>query len=158
VKQCVISPYSRKMRNGNEHNPKDYPFWNELINLLKEEYDIIQIGMPGEKKLDGVKDFLIGKPLDELTEMVKYQDLLVAVDNFFPHLCHLIPKPGVVLFGPSDPLIFGHKENINILKDRKYLREKQFDIWEVLPCDNDRFCSPEEVMKIIKQSSVYCAA
>jgi ADP-heptose:LPS heptosyltransferase len=165
MKRCIISPYSRKLRNGNTINPKDYPHWDGLVKLLIEDgFEITQIGVSGENRLgvaqEGISGFNLSwkfnLPLNELTDLVLSSNLWVAVDNFFQHLCHLIPKPGVVIFGPSDPLIFGHKENINILKDRKLLREKQFDIWEVCPVNDECFYKPEEVMKIIKQSSVYC--
>jgi ADP-heptose:LPS heptosyltransferase len=125
-----------------------------LVGLLNQECEITQIGMPGEKQLDGVSSMLVGRPLDELKSLIGSSNLWISVDNFLPHLANLIKKPGVVIFGPSDPLIFGHKQNINILKDRTLLREKQFDIWESCDVNDDRFYSPAEIMKIIKQSSI----
>jgi hypothetical protein len=58
-----------------------------------------------------------------------------------------IGKPGIVLWGQSDPLIFGHPENNNLLKDRKYLREKQFWWWEQCDYNAEAFVRPEEIIK-----------
>ena len=55
-----------------------------------------------------------------------------------------------MLFGQSDPLIFGHPENINLLKDRKYLREQQFWWWEQCEYKEDAFVRPEEVIKYLE--------
>ena len=149
MKKIIISPYSRKLRNGKE-NPKNYPFWNELLSLLKNEgFYIIQIGRTGEVKLEKSDELLLDKSLNDLKKLISESDIWISVDNFLPHLCHLIPKPGIVLFGQSDPLIFGHKENINLLKDRKYLREKQFDIWECCECNNDAFVEPSVVLDFV---------
>ena len=42
----IISPYSKPLRNG-LNNPKNYPYWKELISLINEE--IIQVGVDGEE-------------------------------------------------------------------------------------------------------------
>ena len=66
---------------------------------------------------------------------------------FFQHLGWDEGKQGIVLWGPSDPLIFGHPENINLLKDRKYLVPNQFLIWEQQEYQSERFVKPNEVME-----------
>jgi hypothetical protein len=44
----LISPYAQKLRNGNQ-NPKNYPWWPELISKIDEE--IVQVGIKGEIQL-----------------------------------------------------------------------------------------------------------
>jgi len=140
-KRVVISPYSRLMRN-NKQNPKNYPIkrWVELISILKSNnIYVIQIGIFGETKIEGVDETMFSLPLLELKKLVESCDTWVSVDNFFHHFGNSIGKPGIVIFGPSDPLIFGHSSNENILKDRKYLKVKQFDIWEACEYNEDAF-------------------
>lgn len=48
----IISPYSKALRNG-KTNAKNYPYWKELIELIKEP--IVQVGIDGEEQL--VPDF-----------------------------------------------------------------------------------------------------
>ena len=140
----IIAPYAQKLRDGN-NNPKNYPWWPELILLIKEP--IIQIGVQGEKQL--VEDFRKNLSLRQLEELVKECRTWISVDSFFQHFCWDLKKPGVVLWGQSDPNIFGHPENINLLKDRKYLREKQFWWWEQCEYKAEAFVDPQEVLKYI---------
>ena len=144
--KIIISPYSRQLRNG-KLNPKNYPFWPELIKLLKKKnMYVIQVGVTGEKEFEDVDEVIFDKPLKELVVLLSECDYWISVDNFFQHLAYVNNKPGFVIFGQSDPNIFGHKENENILKDRKYLREKQFDIWERIEHTNDCFVEPNVIM------------
>ena len=72
------------------------------------------------------------------------------MDSFLPHLAQQVEKPGVVIWSVSDPEIFGYKNNLNILKDRKYLRGNQFDIWEAGSYNPEAFLKAEEVYSVIK--------
>lgn len=136
----IISPYAQKLSNGQE-NPKNYPYWEKLISMIDEP--IIQIGVAGEKAL--VPDFRTNLPFAELTTLVNECRTWVAVDSFFQHFCWDLNKPGVVIFSQSDPNIFGHTENINVLKDRKYLRPNQFWLWTQTTYDINAYVQPEEV-------------
>jgi len=127
--KVIISPYSRRMRNGNR-NPKNYPYFEEVVKQLRKQgVYVIQIGIKGEKEL-GANKTLFNKPLKELVALLNKCDKWISVDNFFSHLAYLHNKPGVVIFGQSDPEIFGHDFNTNLLKDKKYLRPLQFAPWE----------------------------
>lgn len=150
-KKIIISPWSRPLRNGG-FNPKNPPvsYWLEIIKGLKVKgYYIIQIGVDGEKKLEGVDEYQFNLSLKELELLTLSVDNWIAVDNFFPHLAYLINKPGIVIFGQSDPLIFSHSNNINLLKDIKYLRKDQFNIWENCQYNFEAFISPQTVIENI---------
>jgi len=141
----IISPYSKPLRNG-QNNPKNYPYWKELISLIK--YDtIVQVGTDDEKQL--VEEFHKNLSLPELRDLIFKCRTWISVDSFFQHLAWDCGKPGIVLFGQSDPLIFGHPENINLLKDRSYLREKQFWWWEQCTYREEAFVKPAEVLKYL---------
>ncbi len=148
MKSIIISPFSRPLRSG-KRNPKNYPYWKELIELLRSQgYKIIQIGVEGEEDLK-VDQFLKNKSFKDLKKLLKKVDFWISVDNFMNHFGSMVKKKGIVIFGKSDPEIFGYKQNINILKDRKYLRKDQFDIWEKENFEEEVFVLPEEIMKII---------
>jgi hypothetical protein len=141
----IISPWAQKLRNG-KNNPKNYPWWPELISLIDEP--IIQIGIEGEEQL--VDDFRTNLSLEQLKSLVLHCRTWISVDSFFQHLAWDLGKPGIVLWGQSDPNIFGHPENTNLLKDRKYLREKQFWWWEQCEYIPNAFVGSEEVLKHIQ--------
>lgn len=145
----IISPYSKPLRNG-KRNAKNYPHWSELVIRLRKKYDdIIQIGIEGEEKIKGVKEFKQNLSLSEIKKLVQESEFWISVDNFLPHLSHHVKKPGVVIWGFSDPNIFGYPENLNILKDRKNLRQRQFDIWEIIAFNPNVFLSADEIIKLI---------
>lgn len=148
MSKIMISPFSRVLRNGKK-NPKDYCYWEDLLKNLKiDGHYLIQIGTQGEVKFKGIVDEIkFNLSLDDLGKLVDECDIWIGVDNFFPHFCNLRKKFGIVLFGQSDPEIFGYKENINILKDKKYLREKQFDIWECTELNDEAFVRPSKVIE-----------
>lgn len=140
----IISPYAKKLINGKK-NPKNYPFWNELIELIDEP--IVQVGIEGEKPL--VEDFRTNLPLIALRQLIKECRIWIGVDSFFQHLAWSEGKKGIVLWSVSDPVIFGHPENINLLKDRVYLAENQFLWWDFTEHNPDAFVRPEEVIKFL---------
>jgi ADP-heptose:LPS heptosyltransferase len=142
----IISPYAQKLRNGKE-NPKNYPYWKELIAIIDQP--IVQVGVKGEQQL--VEDFRLNLSISELTQLVQECKTWISVDSFFQHFCWDLKKPGIVIWSQSDPIIFGHKENINLLKDRSYLRKDQFHIWEQCEYNKDAFISPTQVLKHLTQ-------
>lgn len=138
----IIHPYAQKLRNG-KRNPKDYPYWKELLAFIKEP--VIQIGVEGEEQL--TDDFRKNLPLAELKVLLKECRTWIAVDSFFQHLAWLEGKKGIVLWSVSNPDIFGHPENTNLLKDKVYLAQNQFLWWEFTEHDSSKFVLPEEVIK-----------
>jgi ADP-heptose:LPS heptosyltransferase len=142
----IISPYSKKLLNGKQ-NPKNYPYWEELISQIDEP--IVQVGIEGEKQL--VPDFRKNLSLTELRKLIQECRIWISCDSFFQHLAWDESKKGIVLWGVSDPLIFGHPENVNLLKDRSHLSENQFLWWEFTEHKNDRFVKPKEVLAYLNK-------
>jgi len=152
VYMILISPYSKLLRNGKK-NPKNYPFWEELIILIKKEFPehtLVQIGVEGEEKLD-CHSFLKGLPFKELAYWLDQSTTWIAVDSFFPHFASYVGKKGIAIFGQSDPNVFGCPNNINLLKDRKYLRENMYDFWENAAYRPESFVKPEKVIDALRK-------
>jgi len=142
----IISPYSKALLSGKQ-NPKNYPYWEELIAQIDEP--IVQVGIAGEKQL--VKDFRQNLRISELRELIQECRTWISCDSFFQHLGWDEGKQGIVLWGVSDPLIYGHPENINLLKDRSYLALNQFLWWESTEHKNERFVKPKEVLQYLNK-------
>lgn len=138
----IIAPYAKALRNG-KNNPKNYPYWKELIELIDES--IIQVGVEGEEQL--VDDFRKNLSIVQLRELIDQCRTWIGCDSFFQHLAWDCGKPGIVIWSVSDPLIFGHPENINLLKDRANLAPNQFLWWELTEHNSNHFPKPEEVLK-----------
>lgn len=155
----LFSPFSQKLRNS-QQNPKNFPYWQELITLLRASGkvdEIWQAGVGNEYRFEGVTQRFFDKPLKELAEIAAKSSVWVSVENFFPHLCNAfsVPIKGVVIFSKSDPVHFGYPQNVNLLKDKKYLRQDQFLIWEQCNYEEDAFVSAkvvyDEIMKILEK-------
>jgi ADP-heptose:LPS heptosyltransferase len=140
----LIHPFAQMLRN-NQVNPKNYPWWPELLERL--DGPIVQIGVEQEWRL--AADIRLGLPLKEIRALLAECEFWISVDSFLPHLAHYLPKPGVVLWSKSDPDIFGYPENLNLLKDRRYLRAKQFRIWEEESYDPEAFLLVDAVVDAI---------
>ena len=142
----IIHPYAKKLISGKE-NPKNYPYWEELIQKIPKSIHIVQIGIEGEKQL--VDDFRKNLPINQLRQLIKDCRIWIGVDSFFQHLAWSESKAGIVLWSVSDPLIYGHTANNNLLKDRVYLAKNQFLWWENTEHNPNAFVKPEEVIKFL---------
>lgn len=163
----LISPYSKKMvkeievegKEGikeivEKTNAKNYPWFQEIIDKIKEmsDYKIVQIGVSGEKKLDQIDEYFFDKSLKEIKQKIIDCDFWISIDSMLQHLASHTDKRGVVLWGKSDPKLFGYPQNLNLLKDRKYLRPDQFFIWDPEEFDENVFMHPSEVaLNMIKE-------
>lgn len=143
----IISPWARALPN--QFNPKNPPieWWRELVSLINEP--IIQIGVDSEIKLVPNEYIKFNLTLPALEKLIKYSRTWIAVDSFIQHLAWSLNKPGIVIWGQSNPKIFGHKENINLLKGEEYLMKNQFVKWDMVPYRNDVFVDPQEVIKYL---------
>lgn len=148
-KVVVIAPFARKLPNGNP-NPKNPPlkFWKELLAELHDAgIYTIQVGESGEPFIGAheVCFNLVQSSLDDLLE--KRADFFISVDSFFQHFATYKNKKGVVIFSQSDPKIFGHSSNVNILKSTEYLRPMQYQRWDQTPYIEDAFPSVNQVVE-----------
>jgi len=142
----IIAPFAKKLHSI-KNNPKNYPYWEELIQKIPKNIHIVQVGVKGEKQL--VHEFYKNLPISELKQLILQCRTWIGVDSFFQHLAWDCQKPGVVLWSVSDPLIYGHPENTNLLKSRDYLAQNQFLWWDFTEYNPDAFLKPEEVIKYI---------
>lgn len=142
----LLFPHSKQLKHGRP-NPKSPPiaWWKALAAKLPPP--VVQIGVPGDPQI--LDDFRIGLSLHDVSDVLQICRTWISVDSFIQHFCWDIGKPGIVIWGPSDPLIYGHPENINLLKGREWLIPNQFSTWEEVEYDESRFISPDEVLKHI---------
>jgi ADP-heptose:LPS heptosyltransferase len=136
----LVHPFAKPLRNG-KTNPKNYPYWKELLFFIDEP--VIQIGVEGEEQL--TTDFRKNLPISELRSLIQECRTWIGVDSFFQHLAWSERKSGIVLWSVSDPLIFGHLENTNLLENRVYLAKNQFLWWEATEHNASSFVKPEIV-------------
>lgn len=144
-KIVLVSPWSHKLPTG-EENPKNFPYWQELIPMMKDAgCYVIQVGIAGEI-LIGADEVVFNASFERLKELLDNADTFLSVDSFFPHFAHYHGRHGVVIFSQSDPNLFGYPENLNILKSTDYLRKEQFWLWTQAKFNKEAFISSKEVL------------
>jgi len=151
MSKIVLAPYSTRL-SANRPNPKNYPDWPLVVCRLADSgHEVIQIGGLGEERIVGVSQFIINWPLKKLRQVIEDADTWISVDSWLPHFvwAEKLNKRGVCIFSLSDPLIWGHPENINLLRDRKYVREFQYQGWNEAIYNPEAFVSPEVVINAI---------
>jgi ADP-heptose:LPS heptosyltransferase len=95
---------------------KDY--WKKLVEKLNKEFDIVQLGGPMEEEIEGVTTYLMGHTnIRQTMALVKNALTFIGIDSFVGHVGPAVDKTGVVLFGRSNPYIFGHDSNVNVWVD-----------------------------------------
>jgi hypothetical protein len=151
MRTILLSLFSRHTPNGNL-SPKSYPFYKELVELFNKEYITIQLGSSKEPDIGAVYRYN-NLPAEDLVRIVQDMDCFCSVDSFLPHLyqCYAPEKKGVVIWSLSDPLIFGYKTNINLLKDRKYLRAEQYLDWNDVEQIKEAFVEPTVILSKVKE-------
>jgi len=142
----LVSPFCRKMRNG-QRNPKEYPWWPEVVQLLKEkEVDTEQLAVKDDPDLVGCTTRHNDLSATELRKIIEETNTWLSCDSFLPHFVNAYKlKPGVVVWGKSDPRVFGYMSNKNLLRDERCLREHQFNFWEEEQYDERVFVRPNVV-------------
>lgn len=123
-----------------------------MNGLSKAGHEILQVSCSGEPDISGARR-VNDLPLEKIAELMKACDTWISVDNFWHHMAWTLGQPGVVIFGSSDPSIFGHPENINLLKDRHFLRIRQFGLWSQENPNPEMFVGPEAVMSAVSLST-----
>lgn len=151
MKVITIFPYPADLPDGNI-NPKCYPYWKEFVAIAnKEGYEVIQVSPLTALKIEGVKLLTGFLPSEAIINLAKKSEFYVTVDSFAQHLLNPFIR-GYVIWGFSDPNIFGYKNNVNILKSEKYLRREQFKSWQYDPNYKEAYLKAEEVWDIIKKN------
>src|SRR5258708_4250087 len=99
--------------------------WNELVRQMPD-YTFIQLGLSREERVEGAIDLRGKTTIPTSIALVKHAISFVGVVSFFAHLTNAFDKPGVVLYGPSSIVVWGHPKKFNISKG--------------LPSSNSMYC------------------
>lgn len=146
----LFAPFAERQPwlNGSP-SPKSYPWPKELATLLSKEDHLVQVGGNGDEQV--TDDFRKNLSFLEVGKLIHESRTGICVDSYLSHYYWFLSRRAIVVFSVSDPVIFGHTENLNLLKDRKYLRENQFDLYYSNQVNPQAFVTPEEVIKSLRE-------
>jgi ADP-heptose:LPS heptosyltransferase len=124
--------------------------WEELIATMPG-YTFIQLGHTDDYKLKGAIDLRGQTSFCISAALIKYSLAFLGLDSSLSHVTNAFNIPGVILFGPTTPVTWGHSNNINIYKGIRC--SPCVDILGNGKCPYDRKCmnliTVEEVRKAL---------
>jgi ADP-heptose:LPS heptosyltransferase len=89
--------------------------WSELIQNLKYEYSIIQLGDEKEPIFEGVSRFAGKLSMRESAAILSKANYFIGPDSLLMHIANGLDIPSTIIFGGSRPVgCFGYSENINL--------------------------------------------
>ncbi len=92
--------------------------WRRLVEAMPD-ITFVQIGLKDEARVPGAIDLCGALPLRDSLTLVKYAKSFVGVDSAPAHVTSAFQIPGVVLFGPSSPSVWGNANNINLYQAKR---------------------------------------
>jgi ADP-heptose:LPS heptosyltransferase len=90
--------------------------WTELVRNLPE-FTFIQFGGVDEPHVSGTIDWRGKTTLREAFALLKCSTSFIGIDSSFAHATNAFNLPGVVLWGDSSPVLWGHSNNLNVYKN-----------------------------------------
>lgn len=89
--------------------------WAALVRSMPH-LTFIQVGNPGAPPVEGALDWRrLG--IRQTLCLIRHATSFVGVSSGYSHATNAFGTPGVVLFGDTSPVNWGHDNNINIYKD-----------------------------------------
>lgn len=144
-KPVLMHIHSRSSQNHHWQLEK----WEALVNELPG-YSFIQMGNTDEPLIKNAIDFRGKTTLREALCMMKYAYSFVGIDSNFSHVTNAFDIPGVVLFGDSSPLFWGHSNNINVYKNVS-CAPCYYDLWSK-PCPYGHECMTTITVEEVKNA------
>lgn len=92
--------------------------WHIIVEKLKaQQCFVIQVGMLNDLNIHGAYSILGTTSPLQLLDVLKNAELVITPDNFIMHAAHLLKKPTISLFGPTEATRYGYSDHICVQAD-----------------------------------------
>jgi ADP-heptose:LPS heptosyltransferase len=109
-KIIVIAPSSNSPRKALESG-----IWHDLVHKLNVEgFFVLQVGKKNERYIKGAYSLLGLTTPRQLIALLNKCHMVISLDNFVMHAAHLIKIPSVIIWGPTEPEVYGYDEQVHI--------------------------------------------
>jgi ADP-heptose:LPS heptosyltransferase len=89
--------------------------WEQITDLLAAKgCSVFQVGREKEPHIKGTYSLVGLTSPRQLAPVVARADAVITVDNFCMHMAHLEKKLAVVVWGPTDPQVYGYEGHVHI--------------------------------------------
>lgn len=123
--------------------------WEAVIRQTPD-VTFIQIGLQSEPLLAGAVDVRGRYSLRELMAVMKYVRGYVGLDSFWGHVAAAWQVPAVILFGPSNPAVWGHLRHTNLYAGLSC--SPCIDILLNAPCPYGKKCMQAITVEAVRQA------
>jgi ADP-heptose:LPS heptosyltransferase len=90
--------------------------WEKLVaQLAIDGFFVIQTGRLYDNRVKHAYSLLGLTSIGELIAIIRRADLVITVDTLAMHVARLTKTPAIVLWGPTDPAIYGYPGQRNLL-------------------------------------------
>lgn len=103
--------FNRRTASRWKEYPKDR--WQAVADALADQATLLEFAEPAET-LAGVKCVSPVLPLRRTAALLRRTHCAITVDSLLAHLAAAAATPAVVVFGPTNPSVWGHPVNRNI--------------------------------------------
>lgn len=97
-----------------------------LVNVLSQKYHILQICREDQIKLQNVQH--IHAPFRDLFGLIQASQARLGIDSFMQHAAAAFNQTATVCWITNKPVVFGYKNNKNILPDSKLKTTKMVPV------------------------------
>jgi hypothetical protein len=126
--------------------------FQSVVDSLSGQFSLVQLGSPGDPKLDNVHDLRGRTTLRQAAAVLSNSRLFIGLVGGLMHLARAVDCPSVIVYGGRErPEISGYICNRNIIKTPRCS-----PCWQRNRCDHDRICmtdiGADVVIKAVKTS------
>ncbi|HWK03642.1 MAG TPA: glycosyltransferase family 9 protein [Puia sp.] len=132
-----------------ENQEWEFPKWEELVRQMPD-YTFIQLGSSDEPEVAGAVDWRGKTNFRDALAVVKHCRSFVGIPSSLSHATNAFDIPGVVLFGPASPDVWGHANNINLVKQLRC--SPCIDQIFKSPCPYERACMKSITVEEVRQA------
>ena len=123
----------------------------ELAEKLSQDYDLVQLGMPGESEIPSAKDFRGKLTIQQTAKILAESRFFVGQVGFLMHLARAVGTRSAIIYGGREKAWqSGYPCNENIETSPPCS-----PCWQCNTCDHDRMCleviSVENVLEAINR-------
>jgi ADP-heptose:LPS heptosyltransferase len=129
---------------------KEWPS-ERWVKLVRQNPDLTfcQVGARTDEAVLGCLDLRGGRLRDSFA-LIKHAKAFIGIDSGLAHACAAFDTPGIVLFGPSTPAVWGHAHNVNLWG--KACCSPCIDLLAGDPCPYDKGCMLDISVQQVEQA------
>ncbi len=99
--------------------------WHILVEqLLQRDIFVVQVGKMFDMHIKGAYSLLGITSPRELIYTLTLSNLVITTDNFVMHAAHLVNKPIIAVWGPTNHKVYGYEEQVHFQAPMEHCQQR----------------------------------